>query len=78
MTGSIKVGDSIYSGAMPAQRQLSDTDLASVLNHLARELNASALPADWRAYDAAEIAGIRATPYPTIEQRNLRRRLLTP
>jgi mono/diheme cytochrome c family protein len=78
MTGSIKVGDAVYNGAMPGQRQLSDADLASVLNHVAGTLNASALPADWHAYEGEEVARIRAAPFPTIEQRNLRRKLLAP
>jgi mono/diheme cytochrome c family protein len=77
MTGSVKVGDTVFNGAMPPQRQLSDADLASVLNHVASTLDASVLPAEWRAYEADEVARIRATPHATIEQSTLRRKLLT-
>jgi mono/diheme cytochrome c family protein len=78
MTGSIQVGEAVYSGAMPAQRQLANADLASVLNHVAATLNATALPAGWHPYDGDEVARIRAAPQSTIAQRNLRRQLLTP
>ncbi len=44
--GSIKVGDAVFNGAMPAQRQLSDADLASVLNHLTGALNLPPSTAD--------------------------------
>lgn len=76
MTGAIKVGETVYSGAMAAQPQLDDGQLASVLNHVAVTLNPGALPPDWRRYSAEDVARVRASPHATIEQRNLRRRVL--
>jgi hypothetical protein len=78
MTGSIKVGEAVYSGAMAPQTQLNDAELASVLNHLVLGINPGALPPGWAKYSAEEVARVRATPHSTIEQRNLRRQVLGP
>lgn len=78
LTGQIKVGESIFNSGMPAQAQLTDEQLAAVANHVASGLNAAHLPASWKAYDAAEVAGVRAAPHASIEQRQLRKQALAP
>jgi mono/diheme cytochrome c family protein len=78
LTGQIKVGESIFNGGMPAQAQLTDEQVAAVSNHVASGLNAAQLPPGWKAYDAAEVAGVRAVPHGSIEQRQLRKQALAP
>jgi mono/diheme cytochrome c family protein len=78
LTGQIKVGDSVFNGGMPAQVQLTDEQVAAVANHVAAVLNAAQLPPDWKPYDAAEAASVRATAHGSIEQRRLRKQALAP
>jgi mono/diheme cytochrome c family protein len=78
LTGQIKVGDSVFNGGMPGQVQLTDGQVAAVANHVAAGLNTAQLPPDWKPYDAAEVAGLRATPHASLEQRQLRKQALAP
>jgi mono/diheme cytochrome c family protein len=78
LTGQIKVGDSVFNGGMPAQAQLTDEQIAAVSNHVAAGLNKAQLPPDWKPYDAAEVAGVRAIPHASLEQRQLRKQALAP
>ena len=78
LTGQIKVGEAVFNGGMPAQAQLSNEQVAAVASYVASALNAANFPPDWKPYDAAEIAGVRATPHGSIEQRQLRKHALGP
>lgn len=78
LTGQIKVDEAVFNSGMAAQVQLSDDQLADVANFVASALNAASLPADWKAYDAAEVAALRATPHGSVEQRQLRKQALAP
>lgn len=76
LAGQIRIGDSTYNSAMPAQPQLADDQLALVINFVAAELNAAVLPPGWRRYETADIAVVRATPHGSNEQRQLRKQIL--
>jgi mono/diheme cytochrome c family protein len=78
LTGQIKVGEAVFSGGMAAQAQLTDEQVAALANHVASVLNAAHLPPGWKPYDAAEVAGVRAAPHGSIEQRQLRKQALAP
>jgi mono/diheme cytochrome c family protein len=78
LTGPIKVGDAVFNSGMPAQGQLSDEQLARLANHVASELNAANLSPDWKPYDVAEVASVRATQHTSTEQRQLRSKILAP
>jgi mono/diheme cytochrome c family protein len=57
--GPIEVGGTRYDGAMPGQPQLSDDDVAAVLNHVVRAWGPDAGVAP---YTADEVAAQRAAP----------------
>ncbi len=78
LTGQIKVGESVFSGGMAGQTQLTDEQVAAVANHVASGLNAGQLPPGWKPYDAAEVAGVRGTARGSAEQRQLRKQALAP
>jgi mono/diheme cytochrome c family protein len=60
LQGAIEVNGVAYNGAMPAWPQLSDEDLAAVLNHIATAWgNVDALPADAVLFAPADIAAER-------------------
>ncbi len=60
LAGAITVKGQPYNGAMPAWPQLSDEEIAAVLNHeLGSWGNADLLPADWSAYTADEVRAQR-------------------
>ncbi len=46
-----------------SQSQLSDAELAVVLNWMLREFSAAQLPKDFQPYTAQEITGLRTPPY---------------
>lgn len=60
MTGQIRVKGVGYNGAMPAYKQLSDQQLADVLNHISTQWG-NKLPAGQRPFTAAEVKAQRAT-----------------
>ncbi len=78
LTGQIRVGDAVFNSGMPAQGQLNDEQVAGLANHVASVLNAAHLSPDWKPYDAAEVASVRATPHASTEQRQLRTKILAP
>ena len=78
IAGPIRIGDAAYNSAMPAQSQLTEEQLAGTINFLAAGLNGANLPPGWQRYEAAEVASVRATPHSGNEQRQLRRKILTP
>lgn len=59
LQGSLTVDGKTYNGVMPAQKQLSDADLAAVLNHVATSWG-NKWPAGQKPYTAAEITKLRA------------------
>ena len=78
LTGQIQVDGAVFNSGMAAQAQFSDEQLADVANFVASALNAANLPPGWKAYDAAEVAALRATAHGSIEQRQLRKQALAP
>ncbi|MCS7194728.1 MAG: cytochrome c [Meiothermus sp.] len=62
MQGPVRVRGQTYDGVMPAFPQLSDEQIASVLNHiLVAWGNDRLLPQDHRPFTAAEVAALRAS-----------------
>lgn len=60
LQGAIEVAGVAYNGAMPAWSQLSDEDIAAVLNHISTAWgNVDALPADTVLFAPADVAGAR-------------------
>lgn len=76
LAGQIRIGDATYNSAMPAQSQLADDQIASVINFVAADLNAAVLPPGWRRYETADVAVVRATPHGGNDQRQLRKQIL--
>ncbi len=60
LAGKMESKGVIYEGLMPSWQQLSDGDLAAVLNHVLSTFNAPDLPADFKAIAADELAAARA------------------
>lgn len=60
MTGPITVKGANYNGAMPSYKQLSDQQIADVLNHISTQWG-NKLPAGQQAFTAAEVKAQRAT-----------------
>lgn len=69
LQGDIAIDGVTYNGVMPAWRQLSDEEIANVLNHV---LTAWGTPEEFRSYEAAEIAEARAQAVDVTEVHNLR------
>lgn len=61
MNGSIMSQGAEYNGFMQPWTQLSDADIAAVLNYILDRFNAKILPADFKPYTAAEVKHLRAT-----------------
>ena len=60
MTGVIASQGKTYSGFMQPWVQLSDADVADVLNHILFELNAALLPKGVVPFSAEEVKALRA------------------
>ena len=60
MTGTIASQDKTYNGVMQPRAQLSDADVADVLNHVLTELNAAVLPKGFLRFTAEEVKPLRA------------------
>ncbi len=60
MSGQISVKGTNYNGAMPSFKQLSDQQVADVLNHISSQWG-NKLPAGQKAFTAAEVKAQRAT-----------------
>lgn len=61
LAGKIVVDGMTYNGAMPAQKQLSDADLAAALNYVATSWG-NKLPKGQKPFVAAELTKLRAKP----------------
>jgi mono/diheme cytochrome c family protein len=57
--GPIRVEDRPYNGLMPPQPDLSDAEIAAILNYVLTKLGPEQLPADFEPLSAAEVAGYR-------------------
>jgi mono/diheme cytochrome c family protein len=57
--GPIEVEGTSYAGLMPPQAQLSDEDVAAVLNYSLTEFSPEELPSDFKPLTAQEVAGYR-------------------
>jgi mono/diheme cytochrome c family protein len=60
MTGAIESRGTAYNGFMQPWTQLSDAQIAAVLNYILSGFNAKILPAGFKPYTAAEVKGLRA------------------
>jgi mono/diheme cytochrome c family protein len=72
LSGKIRLQGQTFNGAMPSQAQLSNEDLASVLNLVVLDFNRNAGPA--AAFTADEFAQARARALSHKELRELRSR----
>ncbi len=60
MTGAVDVGGQTYNSVMPPWKQLSDAEIAAVLNHeLTSWGNQDQLPSDFQPYTSDDIAAAR-------------------
>ncbi len=79
LQGEIQVLGEPYNGAMPAWAQLSDDELASTLNYVLSSWdNAGALPPDYPAFAAEEIAAQRDAGLSAAQVYELRQTLELP
>jgi len=60
LAGKMESKGVIYEGIMPSWQQLSDSELAAVLNHVLATFNAAELPAGFKPIEADELAATRA------------------
>ncbi len=60
LSGAITVRGGRYNGFMQSWPQLSDDDIARLLNHVLTNFNAAVLPHDFTRYTAAEVKRDRA------------------
>ncbi|MBS1141464.1 MAG: cytochrome c, class [Proteobacteria bacterium] len=60
LAGKMESKGVIYEGIMPSWQQLSDAELASVLNHVLTNFNAAELPAGFKVIEVDELAATRA------------------
>ena len=70
--GPIEVEGTSYAGFMPPQTQLSDEEVAAVVDYALRELSPKQLPSGFQPLTAEEVAGHReakATPSAMVEER---------
>ena len=73
MQGQIEIKGQKYNGMMPTFGQLSDADLAAVLNHIATQWGNDKALKDFKPITAAEVKALRATkltPAQVLEARN--------
>jgi cytochrome c5 len=62
MTGPVVVKGMAYNGLMPQFSQLTDAEIAAVLNKVLRDFNAREIPKNFAAITAGEVKHARATP----------------
>ncbi len=60
LAGKMESKGVIYEGLMPSWQQLSDGELAAVLNHVLTTFNAAELPAGFKPIEVEELAAARA------------------
>ncbi|HJW24976.1 MAG TPA: cytochrome c [Rhodocyclaceae bacterium] len=59
LAGKIESKGVVYNGIMPSWQQLSDAELAAVVNHVLATFNAAELPAGHVAYEAETFVALR-------------------
>jgi mono/diheme cytochrome c family protein len=62
MSGPIVVNDTTYNGLMPQFSQLTDAEIAAVLNEVLTRFNHAEIPKDFAPITAAEVRRARAAP----------------
>ena len=78
LMGEISINGQNYSGAMPPWVSLGDSDVAAVLNYAATAWeNKTRLPADFKPFQAAEIAAVRSEKLASSAVLALRRKLIS-
>lgn len=60
LAGQIDSHGGSFDGNMPPLTQLSDDDIAAVINYVLTRFNQSLLPADFKPFTAEEVHGYRA------------------
>jgi len=60
LAGKLESKGVVYEGIMPAWQQLSDAELAAVLNHVLTTFNGADLPAGHQPIEADALAAFRA------------------
>jgi mono/diheme cytochrome c family protein len=76
MMGAISSRGKTYSGFMQAWPQLSDADVAAVLNYVLLDLNAALLPKGFVAFTPEEVKTLRAKHLTLAEVRSEREALI--
>lgn len=72
LAGRMESKGVLYEGIMPSWQQLSDAELAAVLNHVLTQFNAAELPTGFKAIEADELAATRVRKPTSKELRALR------
>jgi mono/diheme cytochrome c family protein len=67
LNGAIMVRGTSYNGVMQSWTQLSDDDIAQLLNHVLTGFNANLLPKDFTPFTAREVGRDRARPMTSSE-----------
>ncbi|MGA7869477.1 MAG: cytochrome c [Candidatus Binatus sp.] len=67
LSGPITVGGTTYNGLMPRFSQLTDAEIAAVLNEVLTHFNAPELPKDFAPITPAEVRRARAMPLSATE-----------
>jgi mono/diheme cytochrome c family protein len=62
LSGPIEVAGTTYDGLMPRFSQMTDAEIAAVLNEVLTHYNANEIPKNFAPITAAEVARARATP----------------
>ena len=75
LQGEIQVEGQPYNGVMPAWQQLSDDDIAGILNYVSTAWGNGAQLQGFQPYEAGEIAGARASALSAAEVYALRQEL---
>ena len=75
LQGEIQVEGQPYNGVMPAWQQLSDDDIAGILNYVSTAWGNNAQLQGFQPYEAGEIAGARASALSAAEVYALRQEL---
>jgi mono/diheme cytochrome c family protein len=67
LNGPITVHGTFYDGFMQSWAQLTDDDIAQLLNHVLTDFNATRLPKDFAPFSAREVKQDRARPMTSTE-----------
>lgn len=78
MSGAISSQGADYNGVMQPWPQLSDAEIAAVLNYILTDFNAKLLPAGFKRYTAAEVRHLRGTPLSFDQVRAKRETIVKP